>query len=125
MCKILIVDDQYGVRALLRELLSRDGISIWEAASGTEAIEALVQMNPDIVLLDVKLPGMDGVEVLKEWNRKQRASRTTFILMTAYGELESVDKAEGYGAASYITKPFDIHAVKKEVEAHLPGCRLP
>lgn len=63
--KILIVDDQYGIRLLLFEVFKKDGYKTFQAANGKEALEIVRNEVPDIVLLDMKMPGMDGLEILK------------------------------------------------------------
>jgi two-component system response regulator (stage 0 sporulation protein F) len=63
--KILIVDDQFGIRILLNEVLHKEGYETFQAANGIQALEVLNNHSPDLVLLDMKIPGMDGIEILK------------------------------------------------------------
>ena len=63
--KILIVDDQFGIRILLNEVLQKEGYETFQAANGLQALEIVKNHDPDLVLLDMKIPGMDGIEILK------------------------------------------------------------
>ncbi|MFZ4453015.1 response regulator [Salibacterium aidingense] len=119
MKKILIVDDQYGIRVLLQEILQKDGHEILQASNGVQALDLLEEEDPDLLLLDMKIPGMDGVEILQQRSERQLAPDTRVILMTAYGELSMMKEAENLGAASYISKPFDIDQVREEIHKYL------
>ncbi|MGY4688388.1 response regulator [Salibacterium sp. K-3] len=120
MKKILIVDDQYGIRVLLQEILQKEGHYILQASNGSRALELLKEEHPDLVLLDMKIPGMDGVEILQKRAEQGLAPGTSVILMTAYGELSMMQEAEQLGASSYISKPFDIDQVREEIQKYLP-----
>ncbi|MFB4163337.1 response regulator [Alteribacillus sp. JSM 102045] len=119
MHKILIVDDQYGIRVLLREVLVKDGYEVYQASNGVQALEFMEKENPDLLLLDMKIPGMDGIEILKERKKRQLAPDAEIILMTAYGELNLINDAKELGASSYLSKPFDIDQVRQEIKSHL------
>jgi two-component system response regulator (stage 0 sporulation protein F) len=103
---ILIVDDQKGVRRLLEELFKKDDWEVHMAADGREAIEQVENFVPDIVLMDMKMPNMNGLEASQKILEKH--SGLTIIMMTAYGEMEVVKKALDAGVKRCITKPFDI-----------------
>ncbi|MGI5838839.1 MAG: response regulator [bacterium] len=107
---ILVADDQKGVRRLLSEVFRRDEYIVHLAADGREAIRQVQQFNPDIMLLDMKMPGMDGLATLREL--RQHGLQICVILMTAYGELEIVKEAMSLGARAHITKPFDVNELK-------------
>lgn len=111
MRKLLVVDDQYGIRILLKELLEKDGYLMFQAANGMQALTILEQQEIDLVLLDVKLPGMSGLEILKEV--KIRYEQVEVIMMTAYEELNLMNEAIKYGALTYFKKPFDISEVRR------------
>ncbi|MFD2707087.1 response regulator [Salibacterium lacus] len=119
MHKILIVDDQYGIRVLLQEILQKEGHDILEASNGSTALELLEHEHPDLVLLDMKIPGMDGVEILRKRSERGLAPGASVILMTAYGELSMMQEAEQLGASSYISKPFDINQIREEIQKYL------
>lgn len=107
---LLIVDDQHGVRRLLYEAFKDEGYRVRMAQGGSEALKMVSQETPDIVLLDIKMPGMNGLETLAEM-RKTKPDLSV-LMMTAYGDLEVVDKAKKMGVKHYIIKPFDIHEVR-------------
>jgi two-component system response regulator (stage 0 sporulation protein F) len=115
--KVLVVDDQYGIRILIKEVFSKDNITIFQAANGQQALEIIGQEDPDLILLDMKMPGMDGLELLR---RLQMVScRSKVIMMTAYGELDMLDEATKLGALAHFTKPFDIEELRTEVNRQL------
>lgn len=103
---ILVVDDQPGIRRLLMEVLTEEGYNVHTAANGYEGMQKAKELNPDLILMDMKMPGMDGIETLRELKQLDQAERV--IMMTAYGELGLVNIAKDLGAYAYITKPFDI-----------------
>jgi len=108
--KILIVDDQKGVRRLLEELFKKEGWSVYIASDGLEAINMVQEIIPDIVLMDMKMPNMNGLEsstlILKQF------PDMIIIMMTAYGEMDVVKKALEAGVKRCITKPFDILSLR-------------
>ncbi len=114
---ILIVDDQYGIRILLNEVLKKEGYDTLQAASGPEAVKLAKEQNPDLVLLDMKIPGMDGIEILKQMKADNPNIRA--IIMTAYGELDMIQEAKNIGAIMHVPKPFDIDDIRKTVKDHL------
>lgn len=115
--KILIVDDQDGVRRLLVELFKNDGYITLVAANGYEAVELVKREQPDLVLLDMKMPGIDGVETLRQIRQIDQDAKV--IMMTAYGELELVQQSIALGAAEHITKPFDINTLRERIRFNL------
>lgn len=119
--KILIVDDQFGIRVLLQEVLDREGYQIFQAPNGVVALEIVAQEHPDLVLLDMKIPGMDGLEILR--NIRKMNIPTKVIMMTAYGELDLIQEAMEMGALAHFTKPFDIDELRQAVNEQLLGER--
>ncbi|TVP85598.1 MAG: response regulator [Alkalicoccus sp.] len=111
--KLLVVDDQFGIRVLLKEVLEKDGYETYEAENGQAALAILEQHHPDLVLLDMKIPGMDGIEILREMRR--RDMQTPVFLMTAYGEIDVIKEAEHLGALEHFAKPFDIESVRAQI----------
>lgn len=106
MKKILIVDDQQGIRLLLDEVFKREGLDTFLAASGIEALEIVQKVKLDVILLDVKLPSMDGIEVLKRINII--LPNVPVVMMSAYREVGFIQETMELGASHYMTKPFDI-----------------
>ena len=111
---LLVVDDQLGVRRLLFEAFSEEGYEVALAASGLEAIARVKDRLPNLILMDMKMPGMNGLEALQEI--KKFYPQVLVIMMTAYGELEIVAEAMKIGAREYIPKPFDLNDLRTLVK---------
>lgn len=114
--KILLVDDDEKIREILRAYLQRDGYGVEEVADGEEALTAFDHTRPDLVILDLMLPGLDGWEVCKRIRAK---SRVPIIMLTARGE--EFDKVLGLelGADDYVSKPFSPRELTARVKAVL------
>ncbi|MGE5379994.1 MAG: response regulator [Methylocystaceae bacterium] len=104
--RILVADDQKGVRRLLEELFRKEGYEVCMACDGLEAVQKAVDFAPEVILMDMKMPNMNGLEACAEIFK--RNPEVPVIMMTAYGEMEVVKKALEIGVRKYITKPFDI-----------------
>ena len=115
--KLLIVDDQNGIRILLMEVFSSEGYETYQASNGKLALEIVRNVSPDLVLLDMKIPGMDGLDILK--HIKSINPSIKVIMMTAYGELDMIKEATDLGAIMHFTKPFDIDELRQAVNQHL------
>lgn len=105
MSRILIVDDEKQIRRILSVLLAERGHEVREAVSGEEALAIQPEFQPNIILLDLSLPGLDGMEVLLML--LERAPQSDCIMMTAYGTIRSAVEAMRLGAFDYLAKPFD------------------
>ena len=115
--KLLIVDDQNGIRVLLMEVFTSEGYETFEASNGKLALDIVRNESPDLVLLDMKIPGMDGLEILKHVKAINRSIKV--IMMTAYGELDMIKEATDLGAVMHFTKPFDIDEMRLAVNMQL------
>lgn len=104
--KILVVDDEIPVRMMLRKFLEDKGYDVLEASGGGDALEAYNQDRPDVVLLDIRMPGKDGLETLHELKALDPAANV--IMVTAVHEEDIGRKAMEEGAFDYITKPIDV-----------------
>ena len=113
--RILIVDDQIGIRMMLEEVFTQAEYEIEIAENGLEAIQKAEDFRPRLALLDMKLPGMDGIDIMIEL--KKKLPDITVFMMTAYGELELIEHAKKLGVEKYFTKPFDIDEVLLEVDS--------
>ena len=122
MATILIVDDEAKIRRILALMLRDQRHEVREAASGEEALELAAAVKPDLVLLDLKMPGIDGLETLKRL--KESLPETDVIMMTAFGTISSAVEAMRGGAYDYVTKPFDNDAMLLVVERALEMRRL-
>ncbi|WP_445349013.1 response regulator [Desulforudis sp. DRI-14] len=110
---LLVVDDQPAIRQLLFEALTNDGFSVELASNGREALAKVKQETPELILLDLKMPGMSGLETLREIHKI--SPNVPVILITAYGELSDPGEAERMGVRCLILKPFDLNDVRKIV----------
>jgi two-component system, OmpR family, KDP operon response regulator KdpE len=113
---ILVVDDEPQIRRVLRSTLSFRGYTISEVATGEEAVELLPKLKPDLVLLDVNLPGMSGVETCREL---RRSSDVPIIMLTVRSAERDKVVALDAGADDYITKPFGIEELLARIRAAL------
>jgi two-component system response regulator (stage 0 sporulation protein F) len=104
--KILIVDDQHWIKIMLQEVLSNSGFTALTASNHLEAVEIVKNEQPDIVILDVNLPGIDGLSLLSRLKKVKSNIRAVFISGTS--DTEYVRRAMAEGALGYFLKPFDI-----------------
>ena len=111
---ILVVDDESMMRNLLKKILTRDGYNVLLAENGDEALQVLAAAHVDLVISDLKMPGLDGFELLKVV--KEEYPRVGMIMMTAYGDTYTVKDALLLGADEYITKPFKSFEISLIVE---------
>ncbi|MBN1101812.1 MAG: sigma-54-dependent Fis family transcriptional regulator [Deltaproteobacteria bacterium] len=107
---ILIIDDEENIRIYLGHSLSREGFAVETAKYGKEGIHRLLQKHVDVVLLDLNLPDMNGLDVLKEVKRLDVPS--VVIIITAYGDIGSAVEAIKLGASDYLSKPFEVEDIK-------------
>lgn len=117
MSNILIVDDEQSYRQLLTLVFESDGHTIRTAANGREAVELVAEEAPDIIISDVRMPDMDGIEMLREV-RKTHADLGV-VFMTAHASVESAREAFKLGADDFVTKPFDVEELKLIVKRTL------
>jgi len=115
---ILVADDDASIRSLLKQLLSDEGYSVVEATTGNEVVEKVKDTNPDLVIMDVRMPELDGIEALSKL--KVSSPKTSVLIMTAFGSSNNAIRAMELGAFDYITKPFELdkisHTVKRVIE---------
>ena len=115
--RILVVDDEQTTRHTLARLLQRMGYRTAEAGSGKRALDYISSQSFDLVILDLKMPGMDGTDVLKA--ARPLAQDTIFIILTAYGTLDSAIAGIRHGAFDYLLKPSPVKGIVRAVEAGL------
>lgn len=119
MSRILVVDDNPVSRELVREVLEAPGREIVEASHGREALERARATLPDLVLLDIQLPVLDGFAVLREMRRDPKLARVPVVALTAFAMQGDRQKALEAGFDDYITKPVESAALRKRVQALL------
>lgn len=120
MVKILVVEDDGNIRSTLSEYLRLAGYEITECEDGQEAVSLYDQTTPDLVVLDIMLPSLSGLEVLKEL--RKRDSALPVIMLTALGDEETQMNAYEEKADDYVVKPFSIPIFLKKVESLLRRC---
>jgi DNA-binding NtrC family response regulator len=122
MRRVLVADDEKNMRWVLREALEAEGYEVTEAADGKEALSAVADQEPDVLVLDHKMPAPDGMEVL----RRLRGKGFTFpiIMLTAHGNVQTAVEAMKAGADEYLTKPFDLEELKLSIEKALKMSEL-
>lgn len=113
LATILVVDDEENAREGLSKILTKEGYAVEMAANGKEAIEALRRFNFDLVITDMRMPLMDGFEVLREIKKMNESIGV--IMITAYGEVESYLEAMNMGAFEYINKPVRVNELKRVI----------
>jgi two-component system NtrC family response regulator len=114
---VLVIDDDNNMRWVIRRALTQAGYNVAMAASGEEGLELLAQEPIDLVLLDLKMPGLDGLGVLRRF--RQGPADVPVILLTAYASVQTAVEAMKLGATDYLSKPFDVEALKLAVERAL------
>ncbi|MBZ4654361.1 MAG: two-component system, NtrC family, response regulator AtoC [Peptococcaceae bacterium] len=123
---ILVADDEPSVQSLLKDILLKEGYKVILAGNGEEAVCSFRQYSPDLVLLDVRMPVMDGIEAFRLIRRENQ--EVLIIMMTAYGTIETAVQAMKMGAFDYLVKPFNLEelkvVIKKALEMHSMSAEL-
>ena len=120
--RILIVDDEANARAALSEILREEGYTTETAADGFKALGKLEEFTPDVVLTDLKMPGLDGIGLMEK--ASAALPNATFVVMTAFGTIPNAVEAVKKGAYNYLTKPLDFQALTVVVEHAIERARL-
>lgn len=113
MSNVLVVDDQLGVRRLLFETFREEGHHVEMAANGTEALLILKKFHPDLILMDMKMPEMNGIDTLRQIRTIDK--EVGVIMMTAYGDAHNMEQVQELGVMHYISKPFDLFELRDRV----------
>ncbi|MBI5167416.1 MAG: sigma-54-dependent Fis family transcriptional regulator, partial [candidate division NC10 bacterium] len=120
--QVLIIEDEAGMRDLLQKVLGRQGYTVRVVAEGKDALKLLEEETFDLVLTDVVMPGVDGMDILRFVKRER--PETTVIIMTAFGTIDSAVQAMKEGAYHYISKPFKMEEILVVLEKALEEKRL-
>jgi DNA-binding response OmpR family regulator len=112
---VLIVDDDITVRLLVRRCLEKVGFVVEEASDGEKALSSFENLHPDIVLLDVRMPGMDGFEVCEEIRKLLEGNLTPVLMVTGLDDMESINRAYEAGATDFITKSVNWEVLSHHV----------
>ncbi len=122
MTRIMVVDDERSMREFLEILLRKEGYGVSSFASGEEALESFIKESYDLAIVDLKMPGMSGIELLKKI--KKLNPETIVIVITAYASVESAIEAMKAGAYDYFIKPFNVDEIKLHIRRALERKRL-
>ena len=124
MATILVVDDELGIRALLSEILSDEGHTVELAENAAQARSVRESLRPDLVLLDIWMPDVDGISLLKEWGAGGQLTMPV-IMMSGHGTIDTAVEATKYGATAFLEKPITLQKLLRAVEQALvkPGLR--
>jgi type II secretory ATPase GspE/PulE/Tfp pilus assembly ATPase PilB-like protein/CheY-like chemotaxis protein len=117
--KVLLVDDEDSLRKVMKELLEREGYEVAEARDGVQALDQVDRMGPDIIVLDLNLPGLDGYGVLSHLRSRPATATIPVIVLTAKGDEDNEVRVFELGADDFLTKPFRARALSARLEAVL------
>jgi DNA-binding NtrC family response regulator len=118
MANILVVDDEVGIRALLSEILTDEGHQVELAEDAASARAARDRARPDLVLLDIWMPDVDGISLLKEWGAASQLTMPV-IMMSGHGTIDTAVEATKYGAIAFLEKPITLQKLLRSVEQGL------
>lgn len=117
--RILVVDDEADIRSLLQEILTEEGYEVDMAADAAQARVARARRKPDLVLLDIWMPDVDGVTLLREWSQESDGARCPVVMMSGHGTVETAVEATRLGAVDFIEKPLSLTKLLRTVERAL------
>jgi DNA-binding NtrC family response regulator len=118
MATILVVDDEVGIRALLSEILTDEGHSVELAEDAAQARAVRERAHPDLVLLDIWMPDVDGITLLKEWGAMGQLSMPV-IMMSGHGTIDTAVEATKFGASAFLEKPITLQKLLRAVDQAL------
>src|SRR6266478_6132103 len=121
MSRLLLIDDEADVQYSFQRILESPEIELTTASSGEEGLKVIPKLKPDLVMMDVRMGGMTGLETLRRI--RQMDSKLLVILMTAYGTAQTAIEAMKLGAYDYLLKPFDVPKLKQIIVAALKAAR--
>lgn len=118
MASILVVDDEMGIRELLNEILTDEGHTVYAAESAIQARTIREQMRPDLVLLDIWMPDVDGITLLKEWSKTGQLTMPV-VMMSGHATIDTAVEATRIGALNFLEKPIALQKLLKTVNKAL------
>ena len=119
MKRLLIVDDEAGIVEEVKDFFQEEGYEVQTADTGKDGIEAINKFRPDLLVLDVKLPDISGLHVLRHC--KENSPATKIIVNTGYVDQFIIDEAERLGRDAFLQKPFNLERLKEEIDKLLGG----
>ena len=120
---VMVVDDEPRICQIFERVLGEEGYRVVTAASGEQALALAAEARPDLIVLDIVMPGMDGVATLREL--RKRGHRAAVIMLTAQGTVETAREAMTLGAWDYVTKPFNLEFLKRVLREGLRASQEP
>ncbi len=121
MKKVLVVDDEVFIRRMIEARLRVAGVTVIEAENGVDAVEKTISERPDLIIMDVMMPRMDGFQACETIRSNPEISGTPILMLTARGQQIDVEKAMALGILEYITKPFSPKELADKVVGILGG----
>src|ERR1043166_9807683 len=121
MDKVLLIDDETDVQYSFRRIFENSGMELTTANSGEEGLKIIPRLKPDLVLMDLRMGGINGLETLRRI--RQMDTKLLVIMMTAYGTTQTAIEAMKLGAYDYLLKPFDVPRLKQVVMGALKAAR--
>jgi two-component system cell cycle response regulator DivK len=118
--RILVVEDQEDNRQILRDLLSNAGFEMIEAEDGVQALEQVAKHSPDLILMDIQLPLMDGYEATRRIKANPKFNAIPIIVVTSYALSGDEEKARAAGCDAYVAKPYSPRALLAQIREYLP-----
>ena len=119
MKRVLIADDKATSRELIRTVLEQSGYSIFEAGDGSEALRAAREIQPDLIILDLHMPHLDGFQVIAQLRADQKFTATPVLALTASAMRGDRERALSAGFTGYIAKPIGLSALRNEINRYL------
>ncbi|WP_075881249.1 response regulator transcription factor [Vreelandella massiliensis] len=119
MANVLVVDDEPNIVLSLEFLMEQAGFEVTTAEDGEQALESVKSAQPDLILLDISLPGISGFDVLEQLRAQPETERLPIIMLTAHGREVEREKGMALGADDYITKPFSTQTLVEKVKGLL------
>jgi CheY-like chemotaxis protein len=118
---ILLADDEDDIKVVVRMFLEANGYEVLTAYDGLDAVEKIKESKPDLVLMDIMMPVLDGIEVTRQVKSQKETKHIPIVMLTAAAQSGLVERAIQAGAADYIAKPFEPERVQEVIEKLLPS----
>ncbi|WP_144282765.1 response regulator transcription factor [Chryseobacterium echinoideorum] len=116
MKKILIADDEHKILMSLEYSFRKNGYEVFIARDGTEVLEFLKTIIPDVILLDIMMPNLDGYSTLEEIKKNENLKNTKVLFLSAKNNPKDIEKGLSMGADAYVTKPYSIKKLMQQIE---------
>ena len=118
---VLVIEDNELNLKLIKRILSRERLKVLEAPTARQGIKLALEKTPDLILMDIRLPDLDGLEATRILKQEPALQTTPILALSAYAMAEDIARAKQAGCSDYITKPFDIESFLQTIRRYLPG----